>query len=227
MHVALLCAASAVLRDSTRGPWDAANGGARRRGADGDAVCCARAACAVAGRRTTCSWRRRRWQSSSWRRFRPGRPPPRPTTNGACAERWERWISVERAGRAQVPQRRCARRPAVRRHAEFAPAICDWGWQGRAESTHGATPRSAPLGVCVARRRRALYKQLVDFHGEVLLLVHWSVLAYTATVKVRRCGAVVWRLLGRRAAVAFVRERWRLVVWVGEGKKGEGREQCR
>eukprot|EP00983_Pelagomonas_calceolata_P040091 1137454-Pelagomonas_calceolata.AAC.2 len=32
---------------------------------------------------------------------------------------------------------------------------------------------------------RDLHKRLVDYHGEVLLLVHWSVLAYTATVKVR------------------------------------------
>jgi SPX domain protein involved in polyphosphate accumulation len=29
-----------------------------------------------------------------------------------------------------------------------------------------------------------LHKQFVDFHGEVLLLVHWSILAYTATVKI-------------------------------------------
>lgn len=29
-----------------------------------------------------------------------------------------------------------------------------------------------------------IHRRLVDFHGEVLLLVHWSVLAYTATVKV-------------------------------------------
>jgi SPX domain protein involved in polyphosphate accumulation len=29
-----------------------------------------------------------------------------------------------------------------------------------------------------------LHKQLVDFHGEVLLLMHWSILAYTATVKI-------------------------------------------
>jgi SPX domain protein involved in polyphosphate accumulation len=30
----------------------------------------------------------------------------------------------------------------------------------------------------------SLYKDFVDFHGEVLLLVHWSILAYTATVKI-------------------------------------------
>ncbi|KAF6262614.1 hypothetical protein COO60DRAFT_599971, partial [Scenedesmus sp. NREL 46B-D3] len=30
----------------------------------------------------------------------------------------------------------------------------------------------------------ALHKDFVDFHGEVLLLVHWSILAYTATVKI-------------------------------------------
>eukprot|EP00879_Flechtneria_rotunda_P001036 GHRR01001173.1.p1 GENE.GHRR01001173.1~~GHRR01001173.1.p1 ORF type:complete len:455 (+),score=188.02 GHRR01001173.1:332-1696(+) len=29
-----------------------------------------------------------------------------------------------------------------------------------------------------------LHKEFVDFHGEVLLLVHWSILAYTATVKI-------------------------------------------
>jgi len=29
-----------------------------------------------------------------------------------------------------------------------------------------------------------LHKELVNFHGEVLLLVHWSILAYTATVKI-------------------------------------------
>jgi SPX domain protein involved in polyphosphate accumulation len=29
-----------------------------------------------------------------------------------------------------------------------------------------------------------LHKQFVDFHGEVLLLMHWSILAYTATVKI-------------------------------------------
>lgn len=29
----------------------------------------------------------------------------------------------------------------------------------------------------------ALHHEFVDFHGEVLLLVHWSILAYTATVK--------------------------------------------
>lgn len=28
------------------------------------------------------------------------------------------------------------------------------------------------------------YRALVDFHGEVLLLMHWSILAYTATVKI-------------------------------------------
>ncbi|KAF5827250.1 hypothetical protein DUNSADRAFT_1064 [Dunaliella salina] len=32
--------------------------------------------------------------------------------------------------------------------------------------------------------RRSLHKRLVDMHGEVLLLAHWSVLAYTATVKI-------------------------------------------
>jgi SPX domain protein involved in polyphosphate accumulation len=30
----------------------------------------------------------------------------------------------------------------------------------------------------------SLHKDFVDFHGEVLLLVHWSILAYTATVKI-------------------------------------------
>jgi SPX domain protein involved in polyphosphate accumulation len=29
-----------------------------------------------------------------------------------------------------------------------------------------------------------LHKEFVDFHGEVLLLLHWSILAYTATVKI-------------------------------------------
>lgn len=31
---------------------------------------------------------------------------------------------------------------------------------------------------------RTVYKAFIDFHGEMLLLVHWSVLAYTATVKI-------------------------------------------
>ena len=29
-----------------------------------------------------------------------------------------------------------------------------------------------------------MYKQFVDFHGELLLLVHWSILAYTGLVKI-------------------------------------------
>ena len=29
-----------------------------------------------------------------------------------------------------------------------------------------------------------VYKQFVDFHGELLLLVHWSILAYTGLVKI-------------------------------------------
>ncbi len=28
------------------------------------------------------------------------------------------------------------------------------------------------------------YKAFVDFHGELLLLLHWSILAYTGLVKV-------------------------------------------
>ncbi|KXZ50248.1 hypothetical protein GPECTOR_17g886 [Gonium pectorale] len=36
----------------------------------------------------------------------------------------------------------------------------------------------------IAEQRAQLYKRFVNFHGEVLLLVHWSVLAYTATVKI-------------------------------------------
>jgi SPX domain protein involved in polyphosphate accumulation len=35
-----------------------------------------------------------------------------------------------------------------------------------------------------AEQLNELHKQFVDFHGEVLLLVHWSILAYTATVKI-------------------------------------------
>ena len=31
--------------------------------------------------------------------------------------------------------------------------------------------------------RQQVYKRLVDFHGETLLLMHWSILAYTAIVK--------------------------------------------
>lgn len=31
---------------------------------------------------------------------------------------------------------------------------------------------------------KEIYKRCVDFHGEVLLMMHWSVLAYTATVKI-------------------------------------------
>lgn len=33
-------------------------------------------------------------------------------------------------------------------------------------------------------QQEAVYKQLVDFHGELLLLLHWSILAYTAVVKI-------------------------------------------
>ena len=30
----------------------------------------------------------------------------------------------------------------------------------------------------------AAYKRFVDFHGELLLLLHWSLLAYTGLVKI-------------------------------------------
>ncbi|GIL58484.1 hypothetical protein Vafri_13613 [Volvox africanus] len=45
----------------------------------------------------------------------------------------------------------------------------------------GGTPAAQKA---VAEQRAQLYKRFVNFHGEVLLLVHWSVLAYTATVKI-------------------------------------------
>lgn len=39
-------------------------------------------------------------------------------------------------------------------------------------------------GATTPEQLGALHKQFVDFHGEVLLLLHWSILAYTATVKI-------------------------------------------
>ncbi|GLI61158.1 hypothetical protein VaNZ11_003443 [Volvox africanus] len=45
----------------------------------------------------------------------------------------------------------------------------------------GGTPAAQKA---IAEQRAQLYKRFVNFHGEVLLLVHWSVLAYTATVKI-------------------------------------------
>lgn len=39
-------------------------------------------------------------------------------------------------------------------------------------------------GSTTAAHLNELHKAFVDFHGEVLLAVHWSILAYTATVKI-------------------------------------------
>ena len=54
----------------------------------------------------------------------------------------------------------------------------------------------------------ALHREFVDFHGEVLLLVHWSILAYTATVKIlkkhhKRTGLLLRAPLGNLLSQPF------------------------
>ena len=44
--------------------------------------------------------------------------------------------------------------------------------------------------------KERVYQELVNFHGEMLLLMHWSILAYTAIVKLlkkhhKRTGSLV------------------------------------
>ncbi|KIZ07767.1 hypothetical protein MNEG_0186 [Monoraphidium neglectum] len=57
-------------------------------------------------------------------------------------------------------------------------------------------------------RLDALRRELTDFHGEVLLLVHWSILAYTATVKLlkkhhKRTGLLLNAPLGNLLSQPF------------------------
>jgi len=59
-----------------------------------------------------------------------------------------------------------------------------------------------------AGRLESLHKEFVDFHGEVLLLVHWSILAYTATVKIlkkhhKRTGLLLRAPLGNLLSQPF------------------------
>lgn len=54
----------------------------------------------------------------------------------------------------------------------------------------------------------SIHKQLVDFHGEVLLLVHFAILAYTATVKIlkkhhKRTGLLLRAPLGNLLSQPF------------------------
>lgn len=57
-------------------------------------------------------------------------------------------------------------------------------------------------------RLETLHQEFVNFHGEVLLLVHWSILAYTATVKIlkkhhKRTGLLLRAPLGNLLSQPF------------------------